>query len=202
MWLGILFPRHGKSKMKLSLIVGVCCLAMAACSGASDPNGLMMPPGPEGPQGIQGVPGKNGLNGEAGAPGKNGLSGEAGAPGKNGLNGEAGARGLPGLNGEAGAMGLPGEAGTNGLNSLIAEVPEADGPNCTYGGVKIYSGLDANNNGILDWWEIQFTQYVCNGPPGASASVDAGNEAAVNLEASVEAAVNVEASVDDTGATE
>ena len=176
--------------MKLSLIVSLCCLTVA-CSGA-DPSSLTIATGPMGP------PGKDGLNGigipgEAGLPGKNGLNGEAGVSGKNGLNGEAGAPGKNGLNSDAaGPRGLPGEAGANGLNSLISEVQEGPGPNCQFGGVKIYSGLDANNNGVLDWWEIQYTQYVCN----FTFAVEAGvNEA--SAEGSV---VNVEASTDDAGA--
>lgn len=186
----ISFTNFGKIKMKLSLIVGLSCLMMA-CSGASDPNGLMNTPGPQGP------PGKDGVS-IMGKPGKDGLNGEAGAPGKNGLNGEAGV-GLPGKNGEAGARGLPGipgEAGANGLNSLISEVFEPAGVNCPFGGVQISSGLDVNHNGALDASEVEFVEYVCNGASGTSVSVDASNEASPVVEASVA----VEASVDDAGA--
>jgi len=65
-----------------------------------------------------------------------------------------------------GATGATGAAGSNGVNSLIAETPEPAGVNCTYGGVKVTSGIDANGDGILEAGEVQATSYVCNGPPG------------------------------------
>jgi hypothetical protein len=69
-------------------------------------------------------------------------------------------------NGAAGATGAPGATGSNGINSLIAETPEPAGVNCSYGGVKVTSGIDANGDGILQASEVQATTFVCNGPPG------------------------------------
>lgn len=55
--------------------------------------------------------------------------------------------------------------GSTGLNSLVRTTAEPAGANCTYGGVKFESGLDANKNGLLDNNEVTVsqTQYVCNG---------------------------------------
>jgi len=65
--------------------------------------------------------------------------------------------------------GLNGSNGTNGLNSLMAIVAEAAGSNCTYGGRKISSGLDANRNSALDAGEVSSTTYLCSGPPAGLA---------------------------------
>jgi hypothetical protein len=65
-----------------------------------------------------------------------------------------------------GATGATGATGSSGKTSLIAETPEPAGVNCTYGGVKVTSGIDANGDGILQAGEVQATSYVCNGPPG------------------------------------
>lgn len=62
-----------------------------------------------------------------------------------------------------GTNGSNGANGSNGLNSLVSIVNESAGANCTYGGQKISSGLDANNNGTLDPSEVASTKYVCNG---------------------------------------
>jgi hypothetical protein len=58
-----------------------------------------------------------------------------------------------------------GTTGTNGLNSLVQTSAEPAGANCTYGGTKFETGLDANRNGILDASEViaAQTRYVCNG---------------------------------------
>ncbi len=51
---------------------------------------------------------------------------------------------------------------------------EPPGPNCKNGGVAISTGIDLNNDGVLEDNEIQSTQYVCNGatavtcPPGGA----------------------------------
>jgi hypothetical protein len=60
--------------------------------------------------------------------------------------------------------GTNGTNGTNGLNTLVAIVTEPTGANCTYGGIKVTSGLDTNANGTLDSGEVTTTKYVCNGP--------------------------------------
>ncbi len=56
-----------------------------------------------------------------------------------------------------------------GTNSLVKTVDEPAGSNCPFGGTKIETGLDANNNGVLDDSEVNAlaTSYVCNfGPSG------------------------------------
>jgi hypothetical protein len=52
--------------------------------------------------------------------------------------------------------------GLNSHNSLITLNQEAAGANCPYGGIRIDSGLDINDNGILDAGEIDNNEYVCN----------------------------------------
>lgn len=61
--------------------------------------------------------------------------------------------------------GANGIDGTNGKTALTKTTKEPAGANCTYGGTKFETGIDANNNGILDSSEVITTQtkYVCNG---------------------------------------
>jgi hypothetical protein len=129
-------------------------------------------PGPEGPQGEQGPQGPIGMTGPQGATGPigpqgntgpQGIQGETGPQGPVGATGPAGADGAPGPAGANGAQGPPGEAGSNGLSSLIATEVEAAGGNCPQGGVKINTGLDTNENGILDPGEVLNTDFICNG---------------------------------------
>lgn len=47
---------------------------------------------------------------------------------------------------------------------LVAQQVELPGNNCSSGGVAIKSGLDSNENGVLDSSEVTATSYVCNGP--------------------------------------
>lgn len=39
--------------------------------------------------------------------------------------------------------------------------------NCEFGGQRIETGLDTNQNGILDDAEVTDTSFICNGEPGA-----------------------------------
>lgn len=55
----------------------------------------------------------------------------------------------------------------NGLTSLIDIQTEPVGENCNSGGLKILSGIDINNSGILDLNEIAETSYICNGESGS-----------------------------------
>ena len=64
--------------------------------------------------------------------------------------------------------GASGETGTAGLNSLVKTTNELQGTNCEAGGKKIQSGLDSNNNGVLDSSEIAETEYICNGVAGVT----------------------------------
>ena len=52
---------------------------------------------------------------------------------------------------------------TNGKTSLIIQTEEPEGDNCLVGGVKIETGIDENENGILDNDEVDTTSYVCKG---------------------------------------
>jgi hypothetical protein len=80
----------------------------------------------------------------------------------NALIGPSGANGAPGAQGP---QGVPGTNGTNGLNALINTTTEPAGANCANGGTKIETGLDANENGVLDGGEVNASQtkYVCDG---------------------------------------
>ncbi|MBK6282269.1 MAG: hypothetical protein IPF54_06005 [Draconibacterium sp.] len=57
--------------------------------------------------------------------------------------------------------------GLNGFTSLIDIQTEPVGENCNSGGLKIISGIDLNNSGILDMDEIDETKYICNGQSGS-----------------------------------
>jgi hypothetical protein len=122
------------------------------------------------------ITGPAGAAGATGATGAQGIQGVAGPSGAAGTNGAQGIQGLPGVPGPQGIQGLPGAigaAGSNGLNgqnALVKTTLEAAGANCINGGVKVESGLDANNNGILDPAEVNalLTTYVCNGLTGPS----------------------------------
>lgn len=56
--------------------------------------------------------------------------------------------------------------GLNGNLSLVNITDEVKGGVCGNGGIKIESGIDLNNNKILDNTEIQITKFVCNGNEG------------------------------------
>jgi len=64
----------------------------------------------------------------------------------------------------------------NGTNSLVRTVAEAPGSNCPFGGTRIESGLDKNNNGVLDDAEVvaSATAYVCDFGPGGAISPSTG----------------------------
>ena len=128
--------------------------------------------GATGAQGIQGAAGPQGPIGLTGPTGNQGIQGVAGSSAyqiavANGYSGTE-AQWLTSLVGATGVQGIQGIAGTNGLNALIKTTIEAAGSNCTNGGTKIETGLDANANGVLDVSEINTsqTQYVCNGGSG------------------------------------
>lgn len=72
--------------------------------------------------------------------------------------------GIPiGFNGYNGGPGPKGDTGATGLGSLIKVTNEPEGPNCDEGGIKVQTGLDSNQNNVLDSSEIATTNYVCNG---------------------------------------
>ena len=168
-------------------------------AGTAGPQGVAGPTGATGLQGPAGVAGTNGVNGTNGLnsvtlttvepAGANCASGgvklEFG-PDVNGnglldaaeivpaltqyvCNGAAGVAGTQGPVGLTGPQGVAGANGTNGLNALVKTTVEPASANCVAGGTKVETGLDANNNGLLDLAEINGAQttYVCNGVQGA-----------------------------------
>ena len=159
----------------------------AGAIGSQGPIGLtgaVGATGPQGPIGLTGAVGATGLTGPAGATGPQGpigltgsqgpigLTGAVGATGPQGpigLTGAVGATGAQGPIGLTGAVGATGPQGSNGLTALIKTTTEPSGANCATGGTKIETGLDANNNGVLDIAEVNASQttYVCNGLGGA-----------------------------------
>ncbi|MFA7653485.1 MAG: MopE-related protein [Candidatus Magasanikbacteria bacterium] len=54
-----------------------------------------------------------------------------------------------------------GASGQDGHDSLVKQTEEPAGPNCEFGGIKFESGVDSNDNGILDADEVDSTSYVC-----------------------------------------
>jgi OmcA/MtrC family decaheme c-type cytochrome len=64
----------------------------------------------------------------------------------------------------------------NGQSSLVAISLEPAGANCPFGGTKIETGLDANNNGTLDPDEVNATatSYVCTFGPNGTISPSTG----------------------------
>ena len=65
-----------------------------------------------------------------------------------------------------GLPGVIGPEGPPGQSPLLEVSEEPPGPNCPNGGVKIETGIDANENGSLDESEVTDTTYVCNGERG------------------------------------
>ncbi|RZM21110.1 MAG: hypothetical protein EOO88_34255 [Pedobacter sp.] len=61
--------------------------------------------------------------------------------------------------------------GRNGNNSMASLVPELPGSNCATGGYKLNTGVDANNNNVLDASEIANSQLICNGMTGSNSLV-------------------------------
>ena len=61
---------------------------------------------------------------------------------------------------------------TGDIDPTLVVVVETDnesaGSNCTYGGHKINTGYDSNEDGTLTGSEIKKTVYVCNGATGAT----------------------------------
>lgn len=57
------------------------------------------------------------------------------------------------------------DSGT-GLATLASVTPEPAGANCAAGGTRISTGIDVDNNGVLDAPEVKTSQYVCNGANG------------------------------------
>lgn len=94
----------------------------------------------------------------------NGLVGAQGVPGIQGIQGPQG------IQGDVGPQGPQGLPGADGWTALAATSVEPAGANCTTGGTRIETGLDQDDDGILDPAEIDLanTRYVCNGLDGAA----------------------------------
>ena len=56
--------------------------------------------------------------------------------------------------------------GDDGHNSITYAYPEEAGEICLMGGVRIITGIDLNNNSILDSSEVKHIEYICNGKNG------------------------------------
>jgi hypothetical protein len=69
----------------------------------------------------------------------------------------------------------------SGKNSLVLTSAEPNGANCPFGGTRIETGLDANNNNKLDPSEVNAatTSYVCNVAPSGTISPSTGIVVAV-----------------------
>ncbi len=83
-----------------------------------------------------------------------------GPEGPKGDAGDAGADGADGVNGQDGQNGSD---GSDGAATLIATTEIDPGAECTFGGIRIDSGVDDNGDGVLDAGEIDATNFVCNG---------------------------------------
>ncbi len=60
------------------------------------------------------------------------------------------------------------QQGPPGAKSLVNLVPVTAGSDCGNGGVRIETGVDLNNNSILEASEISNVQSVCNGITGSN----------------------------------
>lgn len=86
-----------------------------------------------------------------------------------GEKGDVGSQGNPGTDGgtgpqgNTGATGATGADGSNGHNSLIYSVSSTG---CINGGITVLSGVDVNDNFVLDIGEVTASADVCNGADG------------------------------------
>ncbi|HOW51530.1 MAG TPA: hypothetical protein PLV42_05735, partial [bacterium] len=102
-----------------------------------------------------------GLTGPEGPQGPIGLTGPEGPQGPIGLTGATGPQG------EIGPQGEVGPAGDNGHNTLAIVTDEDPGLNCENGGVMVQTGLDLDDNAVLEGAEIDpLPFYLCDGAPG------------------------------------
>ena|GEM_PF-2140773 len=154
--------------------------------GASGPQG---PIGPTGTQGERGLQGPSGPQGATGAAGPAGLTGAVGPQGQTGLQGLSGKTILNGTSAPLANIGtdgdfylnttsfeifgpktagnwgiassLKGNQGTPGLKSLIAIENVLTSPDCPLGGIIVKTGVDQNNNNVLDAGEVDNTKPIC-----------------------------------------
>ncbi|MCW3111825.1 MAG: collagen triple helix repeat [Segetibacter sp.] len=149
--------------------------------GLTGPAGAQGAAGPIGPQGLSGAIGVTGPQGATGPIGPTGVTGPQGANGKTILSGTAnpatglGATGDFYINttssqffgpktaqGWGTGVSLIGPAGgPPGLKSLIDMQNISSSTTCPLGGVVVKSGIDLNNNNILDAAEVDNTKQIC-----------------------------------------
>jgi hypothetical protein len=73
-----------------------------------------------------------------------------------------------------------GPEGPAGLESLVDIVDEPVGTNCPNGGVLIATGIDNNENGMLEPAEVKTTKYVCNGNAPREVRIDFSSSGSTN----------------------
>ena len=88
-------------------------------------------------------------------------------------NGVQGEKGETGNTGPAGAQGVTGQQGPDGHPSLVTMVDEPAGANCTYGGKLLRFGTDINRDGNLSASELEGSEALCHGAPGAQGNAGA-----------------------------
>lgn len=163
--------------------------------------------GATGSQGEQGETGPQGPKGEKGDQGDAGIDGAQGAPGESahvvvtdepvlGENCLAGGKKVetsvgddePQVSYICNGIDGGGGGGSDGSNALVVVTHEPSGENCAAGGQKVESGVDTNDNGVLDTsdgaeidsGEVQSTSYICNGEAGANGA--AGSDGAAGAD--------------------
>ncbi len=158
----------------------------AGPQGATGPMGPTGPAGVAGANGTQGPPGITGAQGAAGATGLQGATGVQGAAGINGktvLNGTNDPTAVLGTDGDfylntttvqlfgpktsgnwgpgTTLKGIAGATGSPGLKSLIDLDYFSGSTGCPAGGVIVKSGIDQNNNNVLEAIEVDHTKQIC-----------------------------------------
>ena len=115
----------------------------------------------------------DGSDGQAGATGPRGDAGSPGAPGAPGssctvVDNNDGTHTILCDDGTSTTV-SDGSDGQSGLISLIRIDPELGGPNCTFSGYYIRSGIDDDGDNVLQDEEIDTEALICSSSPGACA---------------------------------
>lgn len=163
-----------KGAIRLALTISLA--ATAGCTGTPGPEGKAGPAGTTGATGAEGATSLIAVTDEAA--GANCASGgqkievglDADKSGQLESSEVSFTRYLcDGADGTNGAQGDAGTPGASGLNALVNATREADGGNCAFGGQRLDIGTDDNRNGTLESFEVDSTQYVCDGAQAAIA---------------------------------
>ena len=83
-------------------------------------------------------------------------------------NGVQGPKGDTGGTGPEGPQGTAGLQGPDGFPSIVSLLDEPAGANCTYGGKLLRFGTDLNRDGNLSASELEGSEALCHGAPGAT----------------------------------